>query len=45
VLLPVSPTLSSHSLVVTAYLLRKIDDLHGLLECKAQQAEREKQLQ
>jgi hypothetical protein len=42
--LPASPALSSGSLVVTAYLLRKLDDLHRLLECKVRQAEREHQL-
>jgi hypothetical protein len=45
VVLPANPALTSSSLVVTAYLLRKIDDLHRLLECKVRQAEREKQLQ
>ncbi|MEO8177843.1 MAG: hypothetical protein ABI895_03325 [Deltaproteobacteria bacterium] len=44
VVLPVTPALSSGSLVVTAYLLRKIDDLYRVLECKARQTEREKQL-
>jgi hypothetical protein len=45
VVLPANPALSSGSLIVTPYLLRQIDDLHRVLECKARQAEREKQLQ
>jgi hypothetical protein len=40
--LPPAPALSSGSLVVTAYLLRKPHDLHRVMECKTQQAEREK---
>lgn len=44
VVLAVSPALSAGSLVVTAYLLRTIDDLHRVLECKARQTEREKKL-
>jgi hypothetical protein len=45
VVLPVSPELSTGSVVVTAYLLRQLDDLHHVLECKAREAERVKQLQ
>jgi hypothetical protein len=30
--------------VVTAYLLRQLDDLHHVLECKVREAERTKQL-
>lgn len=44
VVLPVSPALSTGSVVVTAYLLRQLDDLHRVLECKAREAERVKQL-
>ena len=33
------------SWVVTAYLLRKFDDLHRVLECKEHQKERERALQ
>lgn len=44
VVLPVSPELSKGSVVVTAYLLRQLDDLHRVLECKAREAERVKQL-
>jgi hypothetical protein len=39
--LPPAPELSSGSVVVTAYLLRRHDDLHRLLTCKEQQRERE----
>jgi len=45
VVLPVSPELSAGSVVVTAYLLRQLDDLHHVLECKAREVERVKQLQ
>jgi hypothetical protein len=45
VVLPVSPELSTGSVVVTAYLLRQLDDLHRVLECKVREAERVKQLQ
>lgn len=45
VVLPVSPELSTGSVVVTAYLLRQLDDLHHVLECKAREGERMKQLQ
>jgi hypothetical protein len=44
VVLPVSPELSHGSVVVTAYLLRQLDDLHRVLECKAREAERSKKL-
>lgn len=44
VVLPPAPAVSDGSLVVTAYLLREPHDLHRVLECKAQQAEREKSL-
>jgi hypothetical protein len=42
--LPPQPGLTGGSVVVTAYLLRKLDDLHRLLECQARQTERAKQL-
>jgi hypothetical protein len=45
VVLPVSPELSTGSVVVTAYLLRQLEDLHHVLECKAREGERMKQLQ
>jgi hypothetical protein len=45
VVLPVSPELSTGSVVVTAYLLRQLDDLHRVLECKAREVDRVKQLQ
>jgi hypothetical protein len=45
VVLPIGALLSSGTVVVTSYLLRQIDDLHRLLECKVRQADREKQLQ
>ena len=44
VVLPVNPELSKGSVVVTAYLLRQLDDLHRVLECKAHEGERMKQL-
>jgi hypothetical protein len=44
VVLPVNPELSTGSVVVTAYLLRQLDDLHHVLECKVREAERTKQL-
>jgi hypothetical protein len=44
VVLPPAPAVSDGSLVVTAYLLRRHDDLHRVLECKVQQAEREKSI-
>jgi hypothetical protein len=43
VVLPKSPAVSDGSLIVTPYLLRKFDDLQRVMECKARQAEREKQ--
>jgi len=42
--LPPAPQISDGSLIVTAYLLRSIDDLHRALECRAQQGEKEKAL-
>ena len=42
--LPSTPELGTGTLVVTAYLLRRSDDLHRVLECKAKQEEREKGL-
>lgn len=45
VVLPVSPELSTGSVVVTAYLLRQLDDLHHVLQCKVREAERVRQLQ
>jgi hypothetical protein len=45
VVLPVSPALSDGSVVVTAYLLRQLDDLHRVLECKVREAKRLEQLQ
>jgi hypothetical protein len=42
VVLPATPRVSDGSVIVTAYLLRRSDDLHRLLECKARQGEREK---
>ena len=44
VVLPSPPELGDGSLVVTAYLLRKFDDLHRVLECKERQKEREREL-
>lgn len=44
VVLPAAPAVSDGSLVVTAYLLRRHDDLHRVLECKVRQAEREKEI-
>jgi len=44
VVLPTGTLLSSGTVVVTSYLLRQIDDLHRLLECKVRQGDREKQL-
>jgi len=44
VLLPATAAVGSGSVVVTPYLLRTIDDLHRVLECKSRQTEREKQL-
>ena len=44
VVLAANPALSSGSLIVTAYLLRQIDDLHRVLECSARQTERAKAL-
>ncbi len=42
VVLPKTEQLTEGSVVVTAYLLRRHDDLHRVLECQAQQDEREK---
>jgi len=39
VVLPPSPAVSDGSVVVTAYLLRRHDDLHRILECQARRAE------
>ena len=45
IVLPQTAAVSDGSLVVTAYLLRKFDDLERVMHCKARQAEREKQAQ
>jgi hypothetical protein len=45
VVLPSPAGLGAGSLVVTAYLLRRFDDLHRVLECKERQKERERELQ
>jgi hypothetical protein len=42
--LPPAPDVSDGSVVVTAYLLHRHDDLQRVLECKVQQGERERQL-
>jgi hypothetical protein len=42
VVLPTTPGVSSGSLIVTAYLLRKHDDLQRVMTCTARQHEREK---
>jgi hypothetical protein len=42
VVLPPAPRISDGSVIVTAYLLRRSDDLHRLLECKVRQGEKEK---
>jgi hypothetical protein len=41
IVLPPSPLVSDGSVVVTAYLLQRPDDLHRVMECKVQQGERE----
>jgi hypothetical protein len=38
VVLPPSPAVSDGSVVVTAYLLRRHDDLHRILECQARRS-------
>jgi hypothetical protein len=43
VVLPSPPVLGTGTLVLTAYLLRRFDDLHRVMECKVQHAERENQ--
>jgi hypothetical protein len=45
VVLPPAPRISDGSVIVTAYLLRRSDDLHRLLECKVRQGEKEKAIQ
>jgi hypothetical protein len=42
--LPAAPEVSDGSLVLTAYLLRRPDDLHRVMECKVRQGEREKEI-
>lgn len=42
--LPPTPEVTSGAIVVTAYLLQRHDDLHRVLECKAEQSAREQQL-
>jgi hypothetical protein len=44
VVVPSSAELGGGSLVVTAYLLRRFDDLHRVLECKERQKLRERKL-
>jgi len=44
VVLPPAPEVSNGSLIVTAYLLQRYDDLHRVMECQARQAESSKQL-
>lgn len=44
VVLPPASELSTGSVIVTAYLLQRPDDLHRVLECKVRQGEREKAL-
>lgn len=39
VLLPPSPNVSDGSVVVTAYLLRRHDDLHRIMECQARRGQ------
>jgi hypothetical protein len=41
IVLPPAPLVSDGSVVVTAYLLERPDDLHRVMECKVQQGERE----
>jgi hypothetical protein len=43
-ILPPAPEVTAGAIVVTPYLLQKHDDLHRVLECKVEQAEREQQL-
>ncbi len=43
--LPPAPDVTDGSVIVTAYLLRRHDDLQRVLECKEQQREREKAAQ
>lgn len=40
VLLPPSPAVSDGSVVVTAYLLRRHDDLHRIMECQARRGQK-----
>jgi hypothetical protein len=42
IVLPPAPLVSDGSVVVTAYLLERPDDLQRVMECKVQQGEREK---
>jgi hypothetical protein len=44
VLVPNATAVSAGSLVLTAYVLRRHDDLQRVMACRAQQAEKEKQL-
>jgi hypothetical protein len=44
VVLPPAPELSKGSVIVTAYLLQRHDDLQRVMECQARQAESSKQL-
>lgn len=45
VVLPAAPRVSDGSVIVTAYLLRRSDDLHRILECKVRQGEKEKAIE
>jgi len=44
VVLPPAPGLSKGSVIVTAYLLQRYDDLHRVMECQARQTESSRQL-
>jgi hypothetical protein len=44
-LLPPAAEVSDGSLIVTGYLLRRLQDLHAVMACQAEEAEREKALQ
>lgn len=43
-LLPPAPEVSDGSLIVTGYLLRRLEDLHAVMSCQARQAESAKAL-
>ncbi len=43
--LPPAPEVSDGSLIVTAYLLRRLEDLHAVMSCQAEQAEQAKRAQ